>query len=209
MKIQKKGVSRRKRYPVKTSVNLFYREKPPITIPQLLLAVTVFSVIVVVVAKFAVIDRLNASGRALAEAEALERTVAQLQESNADYQDVLREYQHYYFSAADGDSERARTYVNCLDVMALLEEQLLGQAGVQMVNLNGNMLTVTLTQLNLEQASEIARSLSDHKLVQEVMVSAANKQQDSQKATTVYLNIVLVPKQSGSVLHTNDTEGDA
>jgi len=186
----------KKRYPVKTSVNLLYRAKPKVSLAQMALAVLVFGVVLGVFSKFAVIDRLAASGRALREAEKLEDSVLSLKLSNIDYEDVLREYQHYYFSTTDTQGEAAASYVNCLDVLELLDTELLNKAGVQMVNLTGNVLTVNLTKINLEGASVIAKSLSENKLVRDVMVSAANKQQESH-GTTVFLNIILEPEQSG------------
>jgi len=199
---------RKKRYPVKTSVNLLYREKPKISLLQMLLASVVFVVVLAVFSKFAVIDRLRASGSALREAERIEEELIALKLSNSDYEDVLREYQHYYFSSADRNDSEANTYVNSLDVLELLETELLSKSGVQMVNLTGNVLTVNLTKINLEAASAIAKSLSDHKLVQEVMVSTANKQQESE-GTTVFLNIILEPEKSSVTEPDTDAgEGD-
>ncbi len=185
--------SGKKKYPVKTTVNLLYREKPPITIPQLILVIAVFAVILVTFGKFAVADRLAASGRALQEAENLERRLAAVRESNSDYEEVLREYQHYYFSAADGREMNAQAYVNCQDVLGLLESEFLNKAGMQMVNLTGDVLTVNLTKINLEEASVIAKSLQENKLVREVLVSAANKQEES-RGTTVFLTVILEPE---------------
>jgi len=186
----------KKRYPVKTSVNLLYREKPKVSVGQMFLAVAVFAVVLAVFSKFAVIDRLAGSGRALREAERLEEAVLSLKLDNIDYDDVLKEYQHYYFSIADTEGEAAASYVNCRDVLEMLEEEFLNKAGIQMVNLTGNIMTVNLTRINLEEASVIAKSLSENKLVRDVMVSAANKQQESH-GTTVFLNIVLEPEQDG------------
>ncbi len=186
----------KKREPVKTSVNLLYRERPKISLLQIFLAAIVFGTVLTVFAKFAVIDRLAASGRALREAEELEQAVLSLKLSNADYNDVLREYQHYYFSTTDTGSEAAAVYVDCLDVLELVDEELLNKAGIQMANLSGNVLTVNLTRIDLEGASVIAKSLSENELVRSVMVSAANKQQETE-GTTVFLTIVLEPEQSG------------
>ncbi len=185
----------KKRYPVKTGVNLLYREKPAISVLQVLLAAAIFVVVLGTFSKFAVIDRLAASGRALREAEELEQKLAAVQREIVDYEDVLREYQHYYFSAADGGGSSGLAYVNSLDVLELLEAELLNKAEVQQFNLTGNVLTVNLTGINLEGASAIAKSLAENALVQEVMVSAANKGQES-AGTIVYLNIILEPEQS-------------
>jgi len=180
----------RKQYPDKTSVNLLYRDKAKDLSPRMLLAAAVFVVALVLFCKFAVIDRLRAADRALREAEALEEVVARLEQSNSDYDEVLREYQHYYFSVTDtGDGEPV-AYVNCLEVLGLLESELLNKAGVQMVNLTGNVLTVDLTEINLEEASVIAKSLMEHKIVKDVTVSMANRHQELE-GTKVYLIIVL------------------
>jgi len=188
----------RKQYPVKISVNLLVRDKNRVSLPQVLLAVVVF-------AKFAVIDRLVASGRALREAEKLEQALSELEQSNSDYDEVLREYQHYYFSAADTGSGETQVYVNCLDVLELLDTELLNEAGLQMVNLSGNVLTVNLTQTNLERASVIAKNLSENKMVTEVMVSAANRQ-DQSEGTSVFLNIVLEPEKGLAAEQEIDTQ---
>jgi len=195
---------RKKQYPVKTTVNLVYRERPGITVPQMLLAAALFAVVFVVFGKYAVADRLAASGKALREAEKIEEALAVVQEGNVDYEDVLKEYQHYYFSATDTGDAAAAVYVNSMDVLELLEQELLNKAGVQMVNLTGNVMTVNLTRIDLEGASEIAKSLSANPLVRDVLVSAANKQQQ-EEGTTVFLNIVLEPAQSEE----NNGEGAA
>jgi len=194
----------RKKYPVKTSVNLLYKEKRNISILQALLAVVVFAAVLVVFAKFAVIDRLAASGAALRAAEELEETLAEVEKSNSDYQDVLREYQHYYFSAADreGEDGAGAAYVSSLDVLELLDGELVNRAGIQMVNLTGNVLTVNLTQINLERASVIAKNLSDNKMVREVVVSSANKGMETE-GTTIFLNIILETENQNA-----DTEED-
>jgi len=193
---------RKKQFPVKTTVNLLRRKRTESSLVKTFLAVLVFAVVLTVFAKFAVIDRLAAASRALREAEELEQTVLELQLKNADYDDVLREYQHYYFSAADRNDESGGNwnYVNCMEVLGLLDEELLNKAGIQTVNLSGNVLTVDLTKINLEKASEIARSLSENELVDQVMVASANRQ-DELEGTTVYMNIILKTE-------TNDEAGE-
>ncbi len=182
--------NRRKQYPDKTSVNLLYRDKANELTPRMLVAVAVFVVALALFCKFAVIDRLWAADRALREAEEMEKIVATLQQGNSDYEEVLREYQHYYFSVTDTGNGEPVAYVDCLEVLGLLESELLNRAGVQMVNLTGSVLTVNLTEINLEDASAIAKSLMKHKMVKDVTVSTANRHQELE-GTKVYLIIVL------------------
>jgi len=189
--------NRKKQYPVKTSVNLLYKDKKNVSPLQMLLAVPVFVIVLGTFSKFAVIDRLAVASKAMQEAEDMEMAVLEEQLGNSDYDEVLREYQHYYFSIADGEGEEAATYVNCMDLLNLIEAELLYKAGIQSVNLTGNVLTVNLTEINLESASEIAKSLMANEMVQDVMVSAANRGQET-AGTTVFLNIVLEPKKEVS-----------
>ncbi len=197
----------RKQYPVKTSVNLFCREKNNVSPVYMLLASSIFVIVLVIFTKFAVIDRLAAAGEAQQEAEDLERALADVMESNSDYNDVLREYQHYYFTGADSGNGEAEAYVDCQKVLDLLEGELLHKAGIQMVNLSGDVLTVNLTKINLEQASVIAKSLMEQEMVKDVMVSAANREQKSD-GTTVYLSITLKTEESGAAGENTDTEED-
>ncbi len=201
---------RKKKYPVKTSVNLLYRERSDISPLQAVLAVAVFSVLLALFTKFAVIDRLAASARALQEAEELEMKVAMLEQSNSDYDDVLREYQHYYFTVTDSGSVQAETFVDCLDLFELLETEFINKAGIQTVNLMGNVLTINLTDINLERASVIAKSLSENEMVKNVEVSIANRQQDSEvtEVSTVYMNIILEPKKEADAEQDMETEGN-
>lgn len=189
--------NRKKQYPVKTSVNLLYKDKKNVSPLQMLLAVPVFVIVLGTFSKFAVIDRLAVASKAMQEAEDMEMAVLEEQRGNIDYDEVLREYQHYYFSIADGEGEEAATYVNCMDLLNLIEAELLYKAGIQSVNLTGNVLTVNLTEINLESASVIAKSLMANEMVQDVMVSAANRGQET-AGTTVFLNIVLEPKKEVS-----------
>jgi len=206
--------SRRKQYPVKSSVNLLCKEKTNSSLVRTLLAVAVFLFVLVVFFKFAVIDRLVRAEKAMQKAEDIENDVAGLKLANSDYEDVLREYQHYYFSAADmaeeneedaGNGTAPQVYVNSLKVLELVDEELLHKSGIQMINLTGNVLTVNLTKINLERASVIAKSLSDNEMVQEVIVSAANRQEETAE-TAVYLNIILAPEKSDAAGQNTDAE---
>jgi len=199
--------NRRKQYPVKTSVNLLCKENKNISPVHMLIAASVFVIVLVLFSKFAVIDRLAAAGEAMQEAEDMENAVADLKQENSDYEDVLREYQHYYFSAADNENGETENYVDCQKVLGLLETELLNKAGVQTVDLTGNVLTVNLTEINLERASAIARSLKENEMVEDVMVSAANRQQESE-GTTVYLSIILKTEEGGITGQNTDTEED-
>ncbi len=69
----------RKRYPVKTSVNLLYREKKNVEPVHMLIAASVFVIVLVLFSKFAVIDRLAAADKVMREAEELESAVADLE----------------------------------------------------------------------------------------------------------------------------------
>lgn len=201
---------RKKKYPVKTSVNLLYRERSGVSPLQAVLATAVFIVILAAFTKFAVIDRLAAAGRALREAEELEMKVAMLEQSNSDYDEVLREYQHYYFTVTDSGSVQAENFVDCLDLFELLETEFINKAGIQTVNLMGNVLTINLTDINLERASVIAKSLSENEMVRNVEVSIANRQQDSEvtEVSTVYMNIILEPKKEADAEQDMETEGN-
>ncbi len=181
---------RKKQYPAKTSVNLLYRKETNASPARILLAGAVFAAVLSVFYKFAGIVRLAAAQKALREAEDIEEALADVKRGNSDYEDVLRKYQHYYFSAADNQNGGAGTYVDCQKVFGLLEAELLHKAGIQTVNLAGNVLTVDLTKTNLESASAIAQSLEKNEIVETVAVSAANRQQKSE-GSTVYLSIVL------------------
>ncbi len=185
---------RKKQYPVKTDVNLLYKDKKNVSPLQMLLAIPVFVIVLCTFSKFAVIDRLAAAADAMREAEDMEMAVLEEQRGNIDYDEVLREYQHYFFSIADGEGEEASTYVNSMDLLNLIEAELLYKAGIQSVNLTGNVLTVNLTEINLESASVIAKSLAENEMVSDVMVSSANRGQET-TGTTVFLNIVLEPKK--------------
>jgi len=195
--------NRKKRYPVKTSVNLLYRKKSNISPVQMLLAAVVFVVILAVFSKFAVIDRLAVAAKAQQEAKEIERALADVQQSNSNYEEVLQEYQHYYFSAADNVNGGPEAFVDCLDVFELLESELLHKAGVQSVNLTGDVLTLNLTEITLEDASVIAGSLEKNELVSDVRVSAANRQQASEGTT---VNLILVLKTENAAGQGADTQ---
>ncbi len=200
----------RKKYPVKTTVNLLYRKESQIAFGWLVLGTVIFAVALIAFTKFAVIDRLAEASRALQEASNVEQRLAEAQQSNSDYEDVLREYQHYYFTITDSESGEPIDYVDVLDVFGILEDELLGKAGIEALNMTGNVLTINLTEIDLKGASAIAKSLERNELVESVTVSAANRLENYEldqyglnpyrpeqlRGTTVFMNIILKPQNS-------------
>lgn len=181
---------RRGRYPTKTSVNLLYKERKPYYAVKLAGAVLVFGVFLFLFTKYAVYNRLTHVWQEEDRAEAAEARVAALREANADYDEVLKEYLHYQYDAAEqGDVPP----VALSEVRRLLEENLLYRSRVTYASLSGSVFSVQIADVDLNETSAMLDKLKQSPIVDSVSVSISNTNPSSSTAV-VYMTITLKAK---------------
>ena len=169
-----RATSKKKVEPSKRTLNLAIRERrypdPKKWIPGVLVVILLAALF----AKFAVVDRyakLNEAESELAgKKAALEDTRAQY----ADYNEVRERYNMYSYEGFD------RTIANRLDVMDLLKRDVFPVCEVRSLSVSGKTISLSVTDLNLSQISQLIATLEGEPMVSSVTVFTAS---DDREAT--------------------------
>lgn len=159
----------------KQSMNLAVFEKKQVNPVRILVTVLVLVLVFVVVGKFGIVDRYEKVDQARSAMQDQQDLYNALLIANAEYNDVLLEFNKYSFGAMT-DEERA--VADRGEVLDLIEGYLVSAAQIENVSLTANELNVEMSGINLEKASSLMNNLMTDELVKNVTVSNANTKED-------------------------------
>ena len=159
----------------KQSMNLAVFEKKQVNPVRILVTVLVLVLVFVVVGKFGIVDRYEKVDQARSAMQDQQDLYNALLIANAEYSDVLLEFNKYSFGAMT-DEERA--VADRGEVLDLIEGYLVSAAQIENVSLTANDLNVEMSGINLEKASSLMNNLMTDELVKNVTVSNANTKED-------------------------------
>lgn len=159
----------------KQSMNLAIFEKKQVNPVRILVTVLVLALVFVVVGKFGILDRYEKVDQARSAMQEQQDLYNALLIANAEYNDVLLEFNKYSFGAMT-DEERA--VADRGEVLDLIEGYLVSAAQIEKVSLTANELNVEMSGINLEKASSLMNNLMTDELVKNVTVSNANTKED-------------------------------
>lgn len=159
----------------KQSMNLAIFEKKQVNPVRILVTVLVLALVFVVVGKFGILDRYDKVDQARSAMQEQQDLYNALLIANAEYNDVLLEFNKYSFGAMT-DEERA--VADRGEVLDLIEGYLVSAARIEKVSLTANELNVEMSGINLEKASSLMNNLMTDELVKNVTVSNANTKED-------------------------------
>ena len=172
-----------KKYPTKTTMNLYVVERTTQTSHVVLVAVLLI-VIVALFVKFGVVDqyaRLHAKETELSQQQlAVSQAEAQLK----NYDEVLATYQGF---ASTGDPNA----VDAVSVLDLVTTQVMPYANVSSIVLDNGVLTLTLTGASLSTVGELATQLTGQDMVESVSVSTASNATSSTVGDVATITIQL------------------
>lgn len=161
--------------PSKQTLNLAMRERSINSPSRILPIAAVLTALVLLFAKFAVVDRLLAVSRVQDQANALDSQLTQIAAENQDYDAVLEEYMRY---SSGWMSETEAALVDRNAVFSLLESDVLPMGGLKDLSMTGNTLSLDLTGLSLQDASDILTRLKAREDVLSVSVDTAGTTDD-------------------------------
>ena len=159
----------------KQSMNLAVFEKKQVNPVRILVTVLALVLVFVVVGKFGIVDRYEKVDQARSAMQDQQDLYNALLIANAEYNDVLLEFNKYSFGAMT-DEERA--VADRGEVLDLIEGYLVSAARIEKVSLTANELNVEMSGINLEKASSLMNNLMTDELVKNVTVSNANTKED-------------------------------
>ena len=166
----KTGTLGRGPLPTKKSINFASVGEKPIRYGLLIPLLIVVIAAAVLLAKFAVIDRLNALADERAEAARLRQEIADGYRKIDSYGELTEQYAHYTFSDM---TEEELTRASRLEVVDLISRVVLPSADISAWEVKGNELTLTLTGNTLQEINLIAQSLEKEEIVDFCTVTTA------------------------------------
>jgi len=165
------------------------KEKNPFAPAKVLPLVALILVVVGLFGKFAVADRLAEVARVEAEVEVLRQHKAELELFTAGYNELYLQYAQYSTSWM---SEEQQAAVPRLDMLDLVEGELMPGSQVRRLSVSGNILSVELAGITLENTGYFVQKLYQRPDVTNVAVYTASTKDESRNRAAVSLIITMV-----------------
>lgn len=158
--------------------------RPTKLIPLLLILIVLAGLF----SKFAVADRLAGVDRAQAELAALQQREAELEEATAGFDALSEEYARYSTGWMTEDEQAA---VAKVEMLSLVESELMPGSRVRQASASGNILSVELGGVTLEDTSRFVQSLYQRPDVTNVAVYTASTKDELGAQAAVSLVITM------------------
>ena len=181
-------------YPSKVTLNLAMREKSQFAPAKLVPLLLILIVLAGLFGKFAVADRLAKVDRAQAELNALQQRKTELESVTAGYEELSREYARYATGWMTEDEQAA---VARTEMLSLIESELMSGSRVRRVTVGGNVLSVELGDVTLEDTSRFVQKLYQRPDVTNVAVYTASTKDEPGTQATVSMVITMTRVSKG------------
>ena len=171
-------------YPSKTTMNLYQGGSNTTGIHKVVIVGVILLVAIGVFVKFGVFDPLDALSRKQAELAEQETMLATMKESSGKYQEIKELYDGYM---ARYGSDQA----DAISLLEMVEQHVMPRAYVSSIVLAEDTMTLTLYNVSLDTAGEIAKVLEGQAAVKSVNLTTATSQSADGQSTISTLVVSL------------------
>jgi len=182
------------KYPTKTTMNLAVRETTDNSPSRVVPVFVVLVLVVVLFAKFGVIDRYSALNRAQSALDASQSRLTEMNKLLTGYDQVAARYHAY---STDYLTDSQKLLADRLDLLDMLDTHLNGLATLESVSIVDNSMVVKLSAADLAQISALRLALLQESCVQSVSVYTAATGQTSTSGS-VEASMVIAVSQTDS-----------
>lgn len=174
---------RRRSYPAKRSMNLYY--KPDRTTKPVTIALYVLFVLTCLLglSKPLVYDLWLETAEAQRALAAAEEELNEVTLELADYDEVLKRYRHY--SATDEE----RALVDRMEVLALLDEAVGVTAKMETLSISGDTVQLHFSGVTLAQTARIVHALELSPIVAGTMVNTAATTEETEAGVSAPVHV--------------------
>lgn len=176
-------------YPSKTTMNLYQSEKSTTDIRKTVVAGVLLLVLIVLFAKFGVIDQLGRVSQKEAELSREQSTLASMKAGSNDYESVKEAYDAYVARYGGGSTD-------AIALLDMIEQRVMPAATVSSILFSDGTLTITLDNASLDTVGSIAKDLESQPIVSKANVTTASKQSSEEQNNVSTLVLTLVGSQS-------------
>ncbi len=172
---------RRRRMPVKTSINLVMVDEKKINLGIAIPAILLIILLAGVFSKYMVYDKLMEMSRAEGEVSRLRSQYDTLLSAAEEMTGVEDTYAHYTTSGMTGEE---LGMVDRVKVLELVESVLPSSKYAKSWNVSGNILTIEVTESTLSQQNDLAKKIEKSPIVDSCIIMTANKNETKVTQTT-------------------------
>lgn len=182
------------RYPDKQTINLAVQETDKVKVRNQLISFGLFLICLVVFAKFAVIDRLNAAEEAKRAYLETQQQIQMMGERTKEYSKVQELYSKLNNSFL---SESEAVEIDRMEIMSIVEECVLDKANMESINITKNQVMISIVDTTLESVSEIVAALEANEKTAYVTVSTAGTEKSGEENKAISADIMVQLKTGG------------
>lgn len=187
-KENKKMSASAKKTPVQASkrtMNLYHYESS-FNILNVLLVAIIACLVGGLFLKFAVLDQMQKKTLAQLELVSKQEQLAVVEASLAGYDEVADLYGRYSYGRMN-DTEI--NMVSRMDVLGLVEEKIAPFATISNLSVNNNELSMNISGVTLDEASQIVKGLEDNEMVSRATVNSANAADGSKAQISISISL--------------------
>ena len=171
--------------PTKQTMNFIHIEKK-IHPLRLILTILVILLAAAAFTKFGILDQEQKRVNAYNELSNKQTQLAAVSSKLVGYDELAAQYGRYSYGWMN-DAETG--LVGRIDILDLLEQNVMSVATVQNLTVNGNVLSINISGVTLERASEIVKQLESSPIVTTASVYSANAAEAAE--ASIFMSIVL------------------
>lgn len=188
-KTKKKKNPKKPDFLKKHTINLMYTEQAKGNNPKIVLPVAVLVFLLILLfTKFMVIDKVATAMRAEAEIQSVRTQTEALRQQNQNYDKIKAEYNRFS-NAAYNDEELSLIGVD--HVLTLIDNRIIQRADIESCVYGENVLNVVLSDVTLQETSDIVSLLYQDPYVTEVSVSTASTNEQENPTQKVVANMTI------------------
>ena len=160
----------------------------------LVIGMAVIAVLVLLVVKFCVFDQYARLSRAEADYNSVYQKNQELADRVSDYDEVMLEYRAYSMSFISDKNDENFVGVDRKEVLDLIETVMMKRGQVLSIEIYENTAKVSMKGMNLEEISEMIRSLKNSPVVSEAQLNIA-KTDENKPASVLSFSVTIYLQQ--------------
>lgn len=162
--------NKKDKYPTKTSLNLYFKDEKRAGISTFTLYLILLVVMLIALSKTFVFDLLTDLSAAKSQYEQCESILESYTAQLDKYAEINDEYNRFSYSYLS-DQEKIQ---DRMEVLALLEQTVFAKSNAQSIAISGNVISVSLTNIELDETAALAQLLEESEIVESVVVNTAS-----------------------------------
>lgn len=182
------------KYPTKTTINMAACGRTEAAGKTLVIGMAVIAVLVLLVVKFCVFDQYARLSRAEADYNSVYQKNQELADRVSDYDEVMLEYRAYSMSFISDKNDENFVGVDRKEVLDLIEIVMMKRGQVLSIEIYENTAKVSMKGMNLEEISEMIRSLKNSPVVSEAQLNIA-KTDENKPASVLSFSVTIYLQQ--------------